>query len=120
LINEEAVKNNSSKKNFSFKKYFNNGFKLESNETNVSGRAIKDFLPDHFSFSQIASFNKCPLQYKFAHVLKIPARGKPIFTFGKTIHSVLHKFVFLTVNSVEQKDLFGEKKMNTFLVGKSC
>jgi len=98
--------------NFSFKKYFNNGFKLESNETNVSGRAIKDFLPDHFSFSQVASFKKCPLQYKFAHILKIPVRGRPVFTFGKTIHSVLHKFVVLTVkgDNIEQKRFIRTEK----------
>jgi DNA helicase-2/ATP-dependent DNA helicase PcrA len=112
LISEEVVaKNNFKKKDFSFRKSLNNGFKLESNETAFSGKTIKDFLPDHFSFSQIASFSKCPLQYKFAHVLKIPVRGKSIFTFGKTIHSVLHKFVALAVKGkdMEQKDLFGGK-----------
>jgi len=112
LVSEEAVaKNNFKKKDFGFRKPLSNGFKLESNETTVSGKTIKDFLPDHFSFSQIASFSKCPLQYKFAHVLKIPVRGKPIFTFGKTIHNVLHKFVGITVRGkdVEQKDLFGGK-----------
>lgn len=113
LISEEAAaKSNSSKKNYSFKKYSSNRFKLESNETNISGRAIREFLPDHFSFSQVASFKKCPLQYKFAHILKIPVRGRPVFTFGKTIHSVLHKFVVLTVkgDNIEQRDLFGGKK----------
>jgi len=108
LINQEAV-NNKPKNNFCFKKSLNNGFKLESNETNFSGKDIKKFLPDHFSFSQIASFNNCPLQYKFAHVLKIPSRGKANFTFGKTIHNVLHKFINIVIKgrNLEQKDLFG-------------
>ena len=113
LIDEEAVlKNNFKKQDFCFRKSLTNGFKLESNETTVSGKTIKDFLPDHFSFSQIASFKKCPLQYKFAHVLRIPVRGKSIFTFGKTIHNVLHKFVSIAVKGkeLEQKALFGGKE----------
>jgi DNA helicase II / ATP-dependent DNA helicase PcrA len=111
LIDKETLskQNFSKNSNFCFKKSFNNGFKLESNETNVSGKTVKDFLPDHFSFSQIAAFKNCPLQYKFSHVFKIPARGKPIFTFGKTIHGTLHKFITLAIKDreIEQKDLFG-------------
>ncbi|MEK7532107.1 MAG: ATP-dependent helicase, partial [Patescibacteria group bacterium] len=34
-------------------------------------------LPDHFSFSQLKAYENCPLQYKFAHLLHIPTRGKP-------------------------------------------
>ena len=46
-------------------------------------------LPDHFSFSQLAAFEKCPLQYKFNFVLKVPIRGKPVFSFGRTMHNAL-------------------------------
>jgi len=66
-------------------------------------------LPSHLSFSQLAAFEKCPLQYKFAHVLKIPTRGTAVFSFGKTIHNTLYDFVKLTdrgKNTV-QSDLFG-------------
>ena len=46
-------------------------------------------LPDHFSFSQLAAFEKCPLQYKFNFVLKVPIKGKPVFSFGRTMHNAL-------------------------------
>ena len=114
LINKESLENKSFSKNsnFCFRKSLNNNFKLESNETDTLGKTIKGFLPDHFSFSQITAFKNCPLQYKFSHIFKIPSRGKPIFTFGKTMHSTLHKFVALAVKDreIEQKGLFGEGK----------
>lgn len=92
LISEEALEKqkltrlggNSFGKNFCFK--------LESNET-IKNDNIKRFLPDHFSFSQLASFENCPLQYKFMHILKIPTKGKSNFSFGKSIHNSLHRFV---------------------------
>jgi DNA helicase-2/ATP-dependent DNA helicase PcrA len=65
-------------------------------------------LPSHLSFSQLAAFTVCPLQYKFAHILKIPVRGKAVFSFGKTIHNTLYDFVKLAnegKNTV-QADLF--------------
>ncbi|MFA5087266.1 MAG: ATP-dependent DNA helicase [Candidatus Paceibacterota bacterium] len=114
LISEDAAKNHKtekSKSNFYFSRPTNNGFKSESNET-TNGGAIKGFLPDHFSFSQLTAFSNCPLQYKFGHILKIPVRGRANFSFGKTIHNTLHKFVGLAARDigVKQKDLFGSKE----------
>ena len=65
-------------------------------------------LPPYLSFSQIAAFKKCPLQYKFAHILKIPAKGQPVYSFGKTIHRTLYEFVksFTEQNKLKQKELF--------------
>ena len=54
---------------------------------------VKIVLPNYFSFTQLAAFEKCPLQYKFAHILKIPIRGKAVFSFGKTMHNTLFEFV---------------------------
>jgi len=105
LIKEEDVKKQNTKKGFT---NFSLGFKKESNETN--GKSHKELLPDHFSFSQLAAFDKCPLQYKYSHILKIPIKGKPVFSFGKTIHNTLHRFVNLNCQILqsEQKNLFGE------------
>jgi len=50
-------------------------------------------LPSYFSFTQLKAFENCPLQYKFAHVFKIPVRGKATFSYGKTIHNTLFEFV---------------------------
>lgn len=76
---------------------------------------IGNNLPGHFSYSQLAAFDKCPLQYKFSHILKIPIGGKAVFSFGKTIHNTLEKFVDLIVKkeAINQGNLFGftdEKK----------
>ncbi|KUK64028.1 MAG: hypothetical protein XD85_0655 [Parcubacteria bacterium 34_609] len=67
--------------------------------TDHGGKQLKkpsrflNFLPDHFSYSQLESFRKCPLEYKLKNILKIKTRGKSVFSFGKTIHSTLHRFV---------------------------
>ncbi len=50
-------------------------------------------LPGHFSFTQLANFEKCPMQYKFAHILRVPAKGKPFFSYGKTMHNSLYEFL---------------------------
>ncbi|MBI4281047.1 UvrD-helicase domain-containing protein [Candidatus Uhrbacteria bacterium] len=49
-------------------------------------------LPSYFSFTQLKAFETCPLQYKFAHLLKIPVSGRPTFSFGRTIHLTLQRF----------------------------
>ncbi|MDD4531791.1 MAG: PD-(D/E)XK nuclease family protein, partial [Candidatus Pacebacteria bacterium] len=55
---------------------------------------------------------KCPLGYKFGSIFKIPIRGRSVFSFGKTIHATLHRFVdeSFRIGSSEQKDLFGGGK----------
>ncbi|MBI2459585.1 MAG: UvrD-helicase domain-containing protein [Parcubacteria group bacterium] len=66
-------------------------------------------LPAHFSYSQLAAYSNCPYQYRFAHILKIPTRGKEQFSFGKTLHLVLQK-LFVLLNEKKglgQADLFG-------------
>ncbi len=50
-------------------------------------------LPSHFSFTQLATFEKCPMQYKFSHILKVPTRGKAVFSYGKTMHNALYEFL---------------------------
>lgn len=64
-------------------------------------------LPNKLSFTQLKAFESCPLQYKFAHILKIPVRGKDKFSFGQTIHLTLQKFMeFLREKPRVQKTLF--------------
>ena len=53
----------------------------------------KIILPPYFSYTQIAAFQKCPLQYKFAHILAVPRAGSATLSFGKTIHNTLFRFV---------------------------
>ena len=72
-------------------------------------------LPGHFSFSQLAAFEKCPLQYKFTFILKVPVKGKAVFSFGKTVHNTLYDFIKM-VNEKDkssQRNLFGSTKPDT-------
>lgn len=59
----------------------------------LSERETIIHVPKHFSFSQLVAFRSCPLQYKFAHILKIPVYGKGTFSFGKTMHNTLQAFL---------------------------
>ncbi len=67
-------------------------------------------LPEKFSFSQLAAFSTCPLQYKYAFILKIPAStDKASLIFGRVLHNTLYNFL-LPILSERQKmqgDLFG-------------
>jgi DNA helicase II / ATP-dependent DNA helicase PcrA len=84
---------------------------LEKSEIQNTKYKIQNtgYLPDHFSYSQLAAFDKCPLQYKFAFILKVPTRGKAVFSFGKTMHATLHDFLKLANEGGDKKqtDLFG-------------
>ncbi len=76
--------------------YNGNGRPEEVKMTRVAGngrRQPRGNLPGHFSFTQLATFEKCPLQYKFAHILRVPSRGKPFFSYGKTMHNALYEFL---------------------------
>jgi DNA helicase-2/ATP-dependent DNA helicase PcrA len=53
-------------------------------------------VSDSFSFTQLKAFENCPLQFKFAHILRIPVKGRGSFSFGKTMHAALQK-LFQTV-----------------------
>jgi len=48
---------------------------------------------DHFSFTQFQAFRNCPLQYKFAHIIKIPTEPKASLSFGKIMHETLEQFM---------------------------
>jgi len=67
-----------------------------------------------FSFSQIAGFKKCPYQYKLAFIFKIPVFGKGQFSYGKTLHSTLQKFMMLASERTAkaQTNLFEKNTAN--------
>jgi len=72
-----------------------------------------EYFPEHFSFSQLAAFEKCPLQYKFNFILKVPIKGKAVFSFGKTMHSTFYSFLKAVSEGgkkEKQDNLFGFKE----------
>ncbi|MFA5746777.1 MAG: UvrD-helicase domain-containing protein [Candidatus Paceibacterota bacterium] len=89
------------------------GFSLEKdNIAKAKPKTGKSFVfPGYFSFTQLSTFDKCPLQYKFSYLLKIPSKGKPALSFGKTMHNTLYRFLMLSskISQSSQIDLFGGK-----------
>jgi len=77
----------------------------------ISEQDLENVIPSRFSFTQFRAFGNCPYQYRFAHILRVPVRGKAQFSFGKTIHATLQQFFDLVRQrtGVEQIDLFGNK-----------
>lgn len=65
-------------------------------------------IPSVFSYSQLAAFQKCPLQYKYAFVLKLPVFGKASLSFGRTLHLVLQRFFQQVIDNAkkDQQQLF--------------
>jgi len=62
-----------------------------------------------FSFSQISLFRKCPLEYKYRYILRLPAPGAASLSFGQTIHATLERFLRQAAQQQAQPDLFGVK-----------
>ena len=46
-----------------------------------------------FSFTQLAAYKKCPKQYQFGHIYKIPILGNHQKNFGQCIHTTLHQLL---------------------------
>jgi len=68
---------------------------------------IQFALPEKFSFSQLKTFERCPWEYKFIYILKMPQEDTPYFTFGRVIHSCLRQFFLpLLSDAWRQPSLF--------------
>ena len=77
---------------------------------------LKSLIPSRFSYTQLKAFETCPLQYKYAFILKIPAMGKGTISFGRTMHNTLERFFkkMLESKGLYQKNLFAsEEKKET-------
>lgn len=53
---------------------------------------IKGFEPDFMSYSQINTYETCPLKYKYSYVLRIPTLPSHNLSFGTSIHNTLKDF----------------------------
>jgi len=77
----------------------------------LSREDIFYLLPKKFSFTQLNAFQRCPYHYWLEYILKIPQKGKDIFSFGSSIHNTLLQF-FLQIkqqSEVKQIDLFSNQ-----------
>lgn len=67
-------------------------------------------IPATFSYTDISTFRRCPLEYKFKNYLKLPLPGAAQLSFGITIHRVLQEYLakYLEDSQAEKIDLFGQ------------
>lgn len=61
-----------------------------------------------FSFSQLQSYETCPLQYKYNYILRVPSAQGAAASFGDTIHRTLQTFykAYLKDRSLSKRELF--------------
>ena len=50
------------------------------------------YLLNNFSYTQLESYVRCPLQYKYQYILKVPTSPTASLSFGDTIHRTLQYF----------------------------
>ncbi|MCY4490099.1 MAG: ATP-dependent DNA helicase [Thaumarchaeota archaeon] len=50
--------------------------------------------------SKIKSYETCPLQFKFAHIMNVPSKSKPYFDTGNAIHSVAEHMTKLQLEGI--------------------
>lgn len=74
-------------------------------------QTLKYEKPKAFSFSQLKAYETCPRQYFYSYVVKIPVKGSPQFSFGKTMHNTLQHFYqqIMDGKKAQQGDLFKTK-----------
>lgn len=60
------------------------------------------------SFSQIDTYNVCPLKYKYRYKDKLPEHLSKALSFGISIHASLYKFLSRIHTKKPQQDLFAE------------
>ena len=64
-------------------------FDFKTPKENVTKNLINNNI---FSYSQLERFERCPLQYKYQYILKLPSTPSSALSFGTTIHNTLRQF----------------------------
>ena len=83
--------------------------KIEGGQVKSAKIEEKYELPARFSFSQLAAYSTCPLQYKFAFILRVPVPVEKVnFIFGRVMHDVLREYLepLMVGNNKMQTNLF--------------
>lgn len=82
-------------------------FAYEKKSSYIPKKEIIPKQPSMLSYSQFETYKRCPLQYKYQYVLRIPITQNAAASFGDTIHTSLQTFYkqFLTDRSAGLKQL---------------
>lgn len=65
---------------------------------------VKGKFPTKASFSQLSSFERCPQQYRFRYLLRLPSPNSHAANFGSSLHNTLNAF-YEALQRGEQVDL---------------
>jgi DNA helicase-2/ATP-dependent DNA helicase PcrA len=85
-------------------------FERDLENLNTTPNRVQYVLPETFSFSQLKAFERCPWEYKFIYILKMPMEDNPFITFGQVMHNCLRQFFLpLLTNAWQQPSLFNDK-----------
>lgn len=77
------------------------------------------YFQNSFSYTQLETFVRCPLQYKYHYILKIPTPPTAAIAFGDSIHKALQNFYqeFIQDKSIKLDRLLTLFKKNWLPVG---
>lgn len=68
---------------------------------------------DYLSYSQIETFNICPLHYKLKYIYKVPTPQSASQSFGTTMHATLKNFYEEIANGVKATEKFVYKLLES-------
>ena len=54
--------------------------------------SVANLIPQTMSYTQIDTYNACPLKYKYSYILRIPTLPNYALSFGTTMHETLKEF----------------------------
>ncbi|MFH0829077.1 MAG: UvrD-helicase domain-containing protein [Candidatus Kerfeldbacteria bacterium] len=85
---------------------------LERPERKPLGASDIRFTGMKYSFSALRSYEKCPWQFRYAYVLRVPVGGNSLLSYGESMHTTLQRFFQLANDraTARQGGLFGEKE----------
>ncbi|MFZ6014803.1 MAG: ATP-dependent helicase [Patescibacteria group bacterium] len=82
----------------------------------VESEAWREVFPikRRFSFTQLVAYKNCPMQYKFAHIYRIPVLGSYQKSFGQSIHLTLQLILarYMERSGAKQASLFDAPGQN--------
>lgn len=52
----------------------------------------KGYIPTYISYSQLQTFQVCPLHYKLKYILNVPTAPTPALSYGISVHNTLRDF----------------------------
>jgi DNA helicase II / ATP-dependent DNA helicase PcrA len=95
-----------------------------TNEIDLSSKNHEPRTINYISYSQIQTFQMCPLHYKLRYILNFPSPASPALSYGISVHSVLRDMLMNAraaqpVNTEIVKDLLKKNWIKEGYAGKT-